>query len=1246
MAPRSLFAHRRGSSIARSQFGGLQGSLFERDARSQVSGYEASLFERDASRQMDLLRAQQQYQQTSDEPGIYNVPGVKGFWEGTGTVLGGALDILGRPAQTVSGAALAIQEGRPWHEGAKEGLFGERSDLNFATVFERAGMENELARNLLGFAADVVTDPLNVFGIGVVRGVTAKAARGLARPVLNIPLRGKTLERRASDLTGPMQRRIARMFGQRIGAGSGDTYWEARRAARRSGDPEQVQGVEDMIASDRYLRNYRRSRDELAANEMYDAIWRERKAQAMDPRFGGMSEGEAERAAGKLVKTLSEGADSDEMARDIGWQMMQREEAINARAAEKVELGSLAPEERAGWAYDELEAGLESWGRDTYSTAGFGSLARVMQTKWGKIRVKGKEVFKEGELAEQAQRWLGLGLDQSDIYLHRFYPDSEQISKLAGSPSIKARVERFILQRERTAEQARAAGVELDFRAIWVNDIGGRRMSVAAAKIIDADTLRSAGGRKVVMKRDELDLKVQTLTQKGADMSGILDAHWRGTEAIPSLLDRFQIPEALRKEITGLLDSVPREGEGYFRRGHVSRLMLDEGEIDNALAAMGEKAPKVVEEQWILPKTIANSLTKFNSPYEMNGFLKTLDAFNSVWKPMVTVFPAFVSFFVRNATGLVQNLALSGMGPLAMSKHGAQAQNLMRAGLGRSQRDLPVALNAQGQARWAERGTPPPGAKVSADGSGHTYPMEYFARESTGNGGLSVGARGIQPLDYTSTGFAGGATDVAAYMRGEVEALRPRAGAGTGVEAYREHGGVRETLGRIKGVLTGEEARSLTSMERTKATLARYGEGMRERHGWNLFGWGTTANQGMDNTARLTHILWRLENGDTIAEASRSAAKFIGDYTELGAGTSEIAGILPFFRWTRYNVPLQVEGLLTRPYVGSKLAAAQGDKAEEERLLAEGTSLPDWVLDRHHVVMGRTPEGKLQVLRGIGLPIEDLNKIFARGTDETLKNVLSEITPLLRAPMEAVTNQSFWTGEAIDDKDDLYGFYKRGFAWATAPGISETLNQWLQVRREVNPDTGRIDYRSDNPMAMFLFASFFGRFAQTGDKWWRTVESREGRSDNLWSNLTGLKISEVYPDRPPSTTLNEALGASPYLRNLYDEYRDIPLYPQFGTVDESRRASRANTEISAFRRLMSDVLDRKVRWNEAASRWGNIGEENMQGAALARQIKDRNWKQLGRQRRKAFLRQYPSLKAALMDNLSDMERNIALDVDA
>ena len=88
---------RRIAALSRSEFTEFQAKQFDASSRKSFREYQADTFARSASLDLERERARQQYERKARDPGVYQIPGVKGLWEGTGTLVGGALDYLGRP---------------------------------------------------------------------------------------------------------------------------------------------------------------------------------------------------------------------------------------------------------------------------------------------------------------------------------------------------------------------------------------------------------------------------------------------------------------------------------------------------------------------------------------------------------------------------------------------------------------------------------------------------------------------------------------------------------------------------------------------------------------------------------------------------------------------------------------------------------------------------------------------------------------------------------------------------------------------------------------------------------------------------------------------------------------------------------------------------------------------------------------------------------------------------------------------
>jgi hypothetical protein len=97
------------------------------------------------------------------------------------TTVGTVLDILGRPGAATAGAVAGAFSDAPGMKGSAlergwENLKGNRRD-DFDQVLEEQGMKDSVARKVAGFAGDLIIDPLNLVGVGVVKNVAKGAAK-------------------------------------------------------------------------------------------------------------------------------------------------------------------------------------------------------------------------------------------------------------------------------------------------------------------------------------------------------------------------------------------------------------------------------------------------------------------------------------------------------------------------------------------------------------------------------------------------------------------------------------------------------------------------------------------------------------------------------------------------------------------------------------------------------------------------------------------------------------------------------------------------------------------------------------------------------------------------------------------------------------------------------------------------------------------------------------------------------------
>lgn len=203
---------------------------------------------------------------------------------------------------------------------------------------------------------------------------------------------------------------------------------------------------------------------------------------------------------------------------------------------------------------------------------------------------------------------------------------------------------------------------------------------------------------------------------------------------------------------------------------------------------------------------------------------------------------------------------------------------------------------------------------------------------------------------------------------------------------------------------------------------------------------GLGAGQWIESNARVAHFLYQLDKGKSPIEAAMSVKKYLFDY-ERGLTKFEqsvMRRVTPFYAWTRFNVPLQIESLVSnpRPYVRlSELVSTLRTRGEEavpmpprgfgpeapssefakkvaEYRGADQRYLAAWIKDSVGIPyrLGPTGEPEYFLLAG-WLPAGDVNSITPTGAYNRLRDLLS---PFLRTPIEQLTNTDLFRAEQLE----------------------------------------------------------------------------------------------------------------------------------------------------------------------------------------------------------------------------------------
>lgn len=180
-----------------------------------------------------------------------------------------------------------------------------------------------------------------------------------------------------------------------------------------------------------------------------------------------------------------------------------------------------------------------------------------------------------------------------------------------------------------------------------------------------------------------------------------------------------------------------------------------------------------------------------------------------------------------------------------------------------------------------------------------------------------------------------------------------------------------------------------------------------------------TMNRHGENWGRLIHYLYRRNYeklGASDAAAWVKRAHF--DYTELTAVEKEkFKKVMPFYTWTRKNIPYQLVQMASRPGKYATFPKAVNmfqDMAEDEHGPMEQPGLmPEWMEERMAFQIPFFGENTMS-LPMIG--VTDLMKADpSRGVKELAQDWMGMVTPGFKIPVEIASGRSMLTGQELDD---------------------------------------------------------------------------------------------------------------------------------------------------------------------------------------------------------------------------------------
>jgi hypothetical protein len=299
----------------------------------------------------------------------------------------------------------------------------------------------------------------------------------------------------------------------------------------------------------------------------------------------------------------------------------------------------------------------------------------------------------------------------------------------------------------------------------------------------------------------------------------------------------------------------------------------------------------------------------------------------------------------------------------------------------------------------------------------------------------------------------------------------------------------------------------------------------------------------VENYLRLSQYLGQTARGVDPAEAGREVLRTHFNYGPSGLTPFEskvMRRAVPFYRFARANLPLQLETLATRPGVIApqlRLAAARPDQFVPG-YLAPGVAIPT----------GPEQGGQQQFVSQLGIPVEEAFerlKLAPGDPMQTVRNVAmaygSGLNPLLKGPLEQLINRQLFTGRQLTDLRPQ----------GTVGGISGWLDPEQQHRGAAQFAAQAL---ANTPMARVL--TMLDKMADPRKANW-------AKALNL---LTGVRISDVDMGK------SRAIETRRMLENLLQNSPQVSWVhePYVRPGDQPHLTPEVMDQLQVFRRLQSN----------------------------------------------------------------------------
>ena len=265
----------------------------------------------------------------------------------------------------------------------------------------------------------------------------------------------------------------------------------------------------------------------------------------------------------------------------------------------------------------------------------------------------------------------------------------------------------------------------------------------------------------------------------------------------------------------------------------------------------------------------------------------------------------------------------------------------------------------------------------------------------------------------------------------------------------------------------------------------------------------TRTMEAVESQLRVPLFINELYKGNSFQGALEQVNKFHFDYGKEAMTPFEndiVKRFIPFYTWSRNNIPLQLEQIGKQPgkynALFKTMNTLSGAGQTREQQSEERKYMPEWMNDMLQV---RLP-GEDPKYMQIDLPVEDISNI-------NFKNMFGLLAPWIKAPIELGFNKNVFMDSPIYNPD-LPREMQTAKASSLMGYIPEPVKGLLNIRESevTNPFTGKTDKRYEmDARALYVVRSAVGRIYSSADN----VFGETSTTEKFAKNIMGTPIRSL-----------------------------------------------------------------------------------------------------------------------------------------